>query len=80
MQREDLWQKRFEEAQGNVTPDWTMQDLEVVLKQLKNKKSRDPLRLADELFKPENAGEDLKLALLKMSNEIKKQQIFPRSM
>ena len=80
VQRENLWQKRFEEAQRNVTPDWTMQDLEVVLKQLKNKKSRDPLGLANELFKPENAGEDLKLALLKMSNEIKKQQIFPKAL
>ena len=80
MQRENLWQKRFKEAQGNVTPDWTMQDLEVVLKQLKNKKSRDPLGLANELFKPENAGDDLKLALLKMSNEIKNQQIFPKAL
>ena len=80
MQRENLWQKRFKEAQGNVTPDWTMQDLEVVLKQLKNKKSRDPLGLANELFKPENAGDDLKLALLKMSNEIKNQHIFPKAL
>ena len=80
VQRENLWQKRFEEAQRNVTPNCTMQDLEVVLKQLKNKKSRDPLGMANELFKPENAGEDLKLALLKMSNEIKKQHIFHKAL
>ena len=36
--------------------------------------------MANELFKPEHAGEDLKLALLKMSNEIKKQQIFPKAL
>ena len=47
-----------------------MQDLEFVLKQLKNKKARDPLGFSNELFTPENAGEDLKIALLKMSNKI----------
>ena len=47
VQREDFWEKRFQEAQKNITPDWTMQDLEVVLKQLKNKKARDPLGISN---------------------------------
>ena len=80
VQREDFWEKRFQEAQKNITPDWTMQDLEVVLKQLKNKKARDPLGISNELFKPENAGEDLKIALLKMSNKIKTQQVVPKAL
>ena len=80
VQREEMWDNQFQEAQRNVTPDWTMQDLEVVLRQLNNKKSRDPLGFANELFKPKNAGQDLKLALLKMSNEVKKQQIFPKAL
>ena len=79
VQREDFWEKRFQEAQKNITPDWTMQDLEVVLKQLKNKKARDPLGISNELFKPENAGEDLKIALLKMSNKIKTQQVVSKA-
>ena len=80
VQQENIWDERFKEAQKNLTPDWTMGDLEVVLQQLKNKKSRDPLGLANELFKPNNAGKDLKLALLKLSNQIKKQQIFPEAL
>ena len=31
-------------------------------------------------YKPENVGVDLKLAVLKMSNEIKKQQVFPQAL
>jgi hypothetical protein len=56
-----------------------MDELEVVLRQLKNNKSRDPMELSNELFKPDNAGSDLKLAVLKMSNKIKKQQVFPKA-
>ena len=77
MQQEKLWKKRLVEAQATVTPDWTNSDLEIVLRELKNNKFRDPLQLPNELFKPENAGSDLKQAVLKMSNEIKKQQVFP---
>ena len=47
------------------------------LKQQKNNKSRESLGYSNELFKPENAGNDLKCALLKMSNKIKKNQKFP---
>ena len=68
LQQENMWDQRLQEAQENVTPDWTMGDLEVVLQQLKYKKSRDPLGLANELFKPDNAGKDLKLAQTVKSN------------
>ena len=77
LQREELCEKRLEEAQATVTPDWNMQDLEKVLVQLKTKKSRDPLGFSNELFKPENAGVDLKAATLKLMNEIKRKQEFP---
>ena len=50
VQRGNLCDERLKEAQANITPDWTKEDLEVVLKQLKNWKSRDPLGLANELF------------------------------
>ena len=42
---------------------WTMKNLDVVLKYLKRNKSRDPLGYANELFRPETAGEDLILAI-----------------
>ena len=77
MQREQLCENRLEEAKKNITPPWSMDDLTIVLKQLKNNKSRDPLGLANELFKPNHAGEDLKLAVLKLMNQMKTQQVFP---
>ena len=77
MQRESLCIKRINEAQKNVTPYWSIEHLDIVLKQLMNGKSRDPLGFANELFKPENAGTDLKQAVLKMSNGMKNHQVFP---
>ena len=80
VQHEELWKQQLLEAQANVAPEWTMPDLEVVLRQLKNNKSRDPMHFSNELFQPENAGADLKQAVLKMSNQIKKQQVFPEAL
>ena len=77
VQRESLCKRNLKEAQANKTPDWKMNDLELVLKQLKNNKSRDPLGLANELFKPTNTGKDLKLAILTLMNQIKNTQIIP---
>ena len=74
VQREQLFEQRLKEAQTNKTPDWTEDDVNTVLKQIKNSKSRDPLGYSNELFKPENAGPDLKLDVLRMS---KKNQEVP---
>ena len=79
-QREAMCKKQINEAQNNVTPYWSIEDLEIVLKQLKNGKSHNPLGYANELFKPENAGTDLKQAVLQMSNGMKKQQVFPQAL
>ena len=80
VQREQLFEQRLKEAQTNKTPDWTEDDVNTALNQLKNSKSRDPLGYSNELFKPENAGKDLKLAVLRMSNKIKKDQRFPEAL
>ena len=79
VQRENLCDLRLQEAQENKTPEWTMKELELVLKQLKNNKSKDPLDMPNELFKPQNIGSDLKTAVLKMMNQIKAQQKVPDS-
>ena len=47
-----------------------MEDLEDVLKQLKNEKSRDPMGFINELFKPMFAGTDLKRAVLRLMNTL----------
>ena len=54
-----------------------MEDLDKVLKSLKKQKSRDPFGLANDLFRPDVAGDDLKLAVLKLMNMIKNEQIYP---
>ena len=63
----------------NLTPPWTMSNLEKVLKHLKKDKSRYSRysRYSNEIFRPEVAGDDLQLAILKLMNKIKQEQIYP---
>ena len=70
-EREELATKKIELASKSITPDWNMEELEVVLKYLKKNKSKDALGYINKLFRPEVCGEDLKLAILKMMNVIK---------
>ena len=65
------------DAKKKVTQPWTMEQLESVLEYLKKDKSRDPFGYANEIFRPEVAGDDLKLAILKLMNRVKSDQIFP---
>ena len=65
-------------ASKNQTEDWTMEELEDVLKHLKTNKSRDALGFLNELLKPNVIGEDLKLAILKLMNRIKQTQQYPK--
>ena len=68
--KENVSQKVMEAARNNKTDPWDMDDLDIVLAKLKNNKSRDPHGLANELFKEETAGEDLRLAILHLMNRI----------
>ena len=54
-----------------------MEQLDDVLNYLKKNKSQDPFGYANEIFRPEVAGSDLKRAILKLMNRIKFQQLFP---
>ena len=58
-------------------PDWSLKDLEFVLKSLKRSQSLDKMGLINELFMLENIGEDLKISLLQLFNRIKNSQIIP---
>ena len=78
--KEKLCEKLLKVARNNKTPEWKMKDLDKVLKQLKHNKSRDPLGYCNELFRPEVAGDDLKLAILKLMNKIKEEQVYPDCM
>ena len=66
---EELWDERMEQISENKTPDWTLENLEVVLKSLKNGKARDPMGFTNEIFK--ERGIDLKRSILKLMNQIK---------
>ena len=54
-----------------------MDDLDMVLNHLKKNASRDRHGYANEIFRPEVAGKDLKVALLSLMNHIKKLQVIP---
>ena len=63
-EKENLCKIRLEIAKRTKTAPWTMDNLDAVLKYLKRNKSRDPFGYANEIFRPEVAGDDLKRAIL----------------
>ena len=75
--KEKLCQNILKIAQRKKTPPWKMKDLDRVLTKLKKRKSRDPLGLANDIFHPAVAGDDLKIAILKLMNRIKDEQKYP---
>ena len=73
--KEYLFKLRLKYSRQIITKDWTMLELEKVLKSLKNGKARDPLGHTYEIFK--YAGRDLKFSLLKLLNLVKRKQEYP---
>ena len=61
--------------QKKVNP-WTIEDLDIEIKDLDKGKARDVLGYEHKLFKDNVAGSDLKLALLKLMNHIRTGQNF----
>jgi hypothetical protein len=62
---EELFKERLEMSKNVKTKDWTTEDLEEALMQLKSGKCRDPDGLIRELFKEGVIGEDLKKSMLR---------------
>ena len=77
--KEKLCKTRLKICAQIRTEPWTIEDLEIALKNLKNGTSQDPYGYANELFKTEVAGHDLKVAIVKLVNKIKEQQKIPES-
>ena len=75
--KETLCKNILKLAGSRKTPPWTMKELDKVLGKLKKQKSRDLYGLANDIFWPEVAGDDLKLAILKLMNKIRDKQKFP---
>ena len=78
--KSELWECRLNELKSVKSEAWTQDDLEKVLKSLKNNKTRDPVGMINEIFKPGCAGDDLKLALLYLFNGIKRNCYIPEYM
>ena len=71
--KEYLYKLRYESCKSKKTEKWVMDDLDNVLKSMKNNKARDAHGHVYELFK--YGGDDLKESLLKMFNLVKDKQI-----
>ena len=67
-------------AEANISKEWNMSDLELALKGLTNNKSRDHAGYINEIFKPGVIGLDLKMSLLTMFNNLKKEKFIPAFM
>ena len=78
--KEKLSEKRLKLAKSKQTEPWSLSQLDKVLKNLKRSKSRDPHNFANEIFHPNVAGYDLRLAILKLVNRIKTEQTFPSAL
>ena len=65
-------------AQSKSSPDWTMEDLDRALANLKNNKSRDPEGYINEIFKIGVIGTDLKKSLLEMLINLKRAKMIAR--
>ena len=76
----ELWKFVLDDMKQIKTKDWTESDLEKALKSMKKNKTRDPHDLINELFKEGIMGKDMKLALLSVFNQIKRDQKLPTAL
>ena len=65
--KENLFDKRLKLANRNKSEPWNLNDLEMVLKTLKQGKSRDPNGWVRDLFFSDIAGKDFKVSILTTS-------------
>ena len=56
--KKSIFQLKLEKARATISNDWTMKELEDVLKNIKKGKSRDPEGISREIFHPTVIGED----------------------
>ena len=78
--KQEIFDMQLKLAEEVSTEPWNMYALEKALANLKNNKARDHAGYANEIFKKEIIGYDLKLSLLLMCNKIKKLKVIPEFM
>ena len=80
MRKKEIFKMQLKLAEEVVTTPWTMSALDEAIANLKNNKARDHAGYANEIFKAEVIGSDLKKSLLIMCNKIKEQKMIPKFM
>ena len=75
--QEDIFNMRLEESRKNKSLPFNMEELDMVLKSLKNGKSKDSNGYISELFKEGVIGSNLKQSLLLMFNLVKNELVIP---
>ena len=78
--KSEIFEMKMKLAKMKKTKEWSENDLEIALKDLKNNKSRDFQGYANEIFKNGIIGTDLKKSLLIMFNSLKKEKLIPQFM
>ena len=77
LQNKELFAKRLRDSKKKKSDPFEMDELEIVLNDLKTGKSRDPDNYIRELFRDGVIGTDLKLSILIMMNKMKSQIAIP---
>ena len=78
--KNELWEIRFQLLKEKPSLRWSLADLEKALKTLKNNQARDPNGMISEIFKSNNAGKDLKKAVLDLMNMVLESLQIPKYM
>ena len=75
--KNNLWKLRLEKCLQVKTEAWTEKNLKIVLNKFKKNKTRDPLGMVNETFKPGVIGGKLERAILSLLNSIKSESVVP---
>ena len=71
----DICHLRLKYSKVNASPDFTLHELQVVIKELKTGKWTDPTGMVKDIFK--RSADGLIISVLDMVNSIKRSKIFP---
>ena len=75
--KNEIFQAKLLLSETKEVPDWTIKDLNEALANLKNGKARDYNGFANEIFKEDVIGKNLKESLLIMFNKLKNEKYIP---
>ena len=78
MIKEEAFEVKLNQAKLNKSLDWNMTDLDIILKNINQNKSRDPEGLNRSIFHENCIGSNLKKSFLVMANKLKQIGFIPK--